>query len=238
MATPIAQSVRIAPTSTQSIWKYNRRSNISRSSFYVLRPTLCLKRHCALPVVTGTVLATTMRSSRGGGGGVCGLSGEGNGLPSSFAKNVSIACFAIGAALDPMLRVLDEDGARNPRVVARRKEDEPAVIPQIPLRPTGGRPCTFSRYDLRRSRLARDVVSRNPRPSAGAGAVDDEPQAVPDRLEIVRIQRHRRLRGRRRDRLPPVAIVDRFQQGAASRACRRWPASPSSRPSDAGVTDT
>src|SRR5262249_60892243 len=89
--------------------------------------------------------------------------------------------------IGPVEPVLEEHDAGDLRVVARREEDEPAVVAEVGVLVQLLRAqAVLIGDDLRRPRLAADVVSFDAGAAAGAAAVDDAPHAVPDRLELFR----------------------------------------------------
>ena len=110
--------------------------------------------------------------------------------------------------------VLEEDHTGDLRLVARREEDEPAIVAQVLARPSGGDTAGI-RDHLRASRLPGYVVARQPCPSSsrrGIIRIDHQPHAIADRLELFRIECHLRLRLRRRHRLPPGSVVNGLEQ--------------------------
>jgi hypothetical protein len=90
--------------------------------------------------------------------------------------------------------VLEEDDARDRRVIARR-EDEPAVVAEILAR--CALPRGLVRDHLRGAGLARHVLILDARPPTRAAGVDDHPEAVANRLQLLVIDGHLRLRRRR-----------------------------------------
>src|SRR6185312_7233825 len=82
--------------------------------------------------------------------------------------------------------VLEEDDAGNLRVVARREEDEPAVVAVVDVLVLGLRDEARRVGDyLRGAGLAADVVPFDAGAAAGAAAVDHAPHALPDRFELL-----------------------------------------------------
>ncbi len=124
-------------------------------------------------------------SASGGGGGVFGVS-AGSGLPSFFAKYVSMTCFAIGAPrypcsscspkMTPAISGLSFGAKKTNQPWSRRSR---SVVPRAACRPWFEMTCAVPG-------LARDVASGNPRAAAGARRVDDHPQPVVQRRERLR----------------------------------------------------
>ena len=101
--------------------------------------------------------------------------------------------------------MLEEHDTRDGRLVAGREEHEPAVIAQVAaLAGALRRHAPRVRDHLGATGLARDIVSLDARRASGARAVDDEPQPVADRLQLVWIDLRLRLRRRRRDGFHPA----------------------------------
>src|SRR5262245_46110055 len=138
MARPMPQMTRIAPSSSQSMWKYSRRSNMSvpaadrraaaRVGILVVQPQVLVRRRRRqrLAVLLGEVGRQDVVRDRGGVGTVN--------------------------------AVFEEDDAGDRRIVARREEDEPAVVPQI-LPAARRRDAAGVRDHLRGPGLAADVVA-------------------------------------------------------------------------------
>ncbi len=106
----------------------------------------------------------------------------------------------------PVFGVLGENHAGDLRLVVRREEHEPAVIADVhlALHRLGSR----ERNHLRGPGLAGDVESWHARPAARAGGIDDHPQPLVQGRNRRIFHLHRRLRRRRRNRLPPLAVVN------------------------------
>ena len=81
-----------------------------------------------------------------------------------------------------MLGMLCEHSAGDAGDVARRREDEPAMIAQIPIG-SGRFGPTAERNDLRGTGLPDDVASADPAAAARPGPVDDIPETVAQRLD-------------------------------------------------------
>jgi hypothetical protein len=84
------------------------------------------------------------------------------------------------------------------------------MVPQIAIRLATRGFAALIRDDLRRAGLSGDVAPGNPRTAGRPGAVDGEPQAVPQRVERLGLERDAIGHGVRRHRLPAVAFVDRL----------------------------
>src|SRR5207237_9907549 len=116
-----------------------------------------------------------------------------------------------GGGVRTVEAVLEEDHSGNRRVVARREEDEPAVVAQILAAPRG-RQASGVRDHLRGARLAADVVPFDARPAARPAAVADAPHPLATGLALLRRHVDLRLRPPRLGLLPRLAVMTRLEQ--------------------------
>ena len=137
---------------------------------------------------------------------------HGSGRPSFFAKYVSRMCLRDRRRV----RAVHRRARRRPRRrspgcrAARRTRTSRCRAG--PCGPAARRPRPLIRDDLRGAGLAAHVVAAIWRAAPVPRAVDDQPQAVADRLQLLGVISTVRLRRRRRHRLPARAVVDRLDQ--------------------------
>ena len=180
--------------------------------------------------LSATAIARRIVARRGDRRRLPGLSGGGgSGRPSCFAKNVSSACLRDRRGVRAVLAVLGEDrrrqsagcrAARRTRT-SRGRADRASSCPAAARPPSSEITCAVPVLPddvvARRSARGRRCRRRSP-PSTGRRG---SPAAFSGFIV------DRRLRRRRRHRLPAAAHRRPPSAGAASRACRRWRASPS-----------
>src|SRR5512132_768264 len=163
---PIPAMSRITVRSSQSTWKYNRRSNMANPLVLTTREGRAATREGILVVETQIVVCGSRRER----------------LPIVLGEIRVQDVVRERGRVRSVDAVLQKYDAGNLRVVTRCEEHEPAVVAEIAVGACGSTPRV--RDDLRGSRFPADVVSHDPRSAARAAGVHDHPHAVADRLKL------------------------------------------------------